>query len=106
MAEEPLLLHLRAEATPPPLGFFSDAAPAPPRRRQLPDSKDMRGFSAATVAISSTLLELGAKILGGTTSAGPACDDDGPRVITGHQVSNADPVDAADGRPACAPSAR
>ena len=58
IAEEPLLLHLRAEAT-PPLGYFSGATLLH-HVAGNPGWDDMRGFGSATVAIAGALLDAGA----------------------------------------------
>ena len=85
IAEEPLLLHLRAEAR-PPLGYFSGATLLH-HVAGNPGWNDMRGFGAATVAIAGALLDAGADPE--ETTLGPPASTTMGLVITSRQASDA-----------------
>jgi hypothetical protein len=86
IADEPLLLHLRADAT-PPLGYFS----GPTLLHHVagnPGWDDMRGFGEATVAIAAALLAGGADPE--ATTLGPPATTTMGLVLTSRQASVAD----------------
>jgi len=86
ISAEPLLLHLRAEAT-PPLGYFSGATLLH-HVAGNPGWNDMRGFGAATVAIAAALLDGGADPE--ATTLGPPASTTMGLVLTSRQASLAD----------------
>jgi hypothetical protein len=85
IAEEPLLLHLRAEAR-PPLGYFSGATLLH-HVAGNPGWKDPRGFGAATVAIADALLDAGADP--NERTLGPPASTTMGLVVTSRQASEA-----------------
>jgi hypothetical protein len=85
IAEEPLLLHLRADAT-PPLGYFSGATLLH-HVAGNPGWTDRRGFGAATVAIAGALLDAGANPE--ETTLGPPASTTMGLVLTSRQASDA-----------------
>ncbi|MEO5820563.1 MAG: ankyrin repeat domain-containing protein [Vicinamibacteraceae bacterium] len=85
IAEEPLLLHLRAEAK-PPLGYFSGATLLN-HVAGNPGWNELRGFGAATVAIAGALLDAGAEA--DARTLGPPASTTMGLVITSRQASDA-----------------
>jgi hypothetical protein len=85
IADEPLLLHLRAEAR-PPLGYFSGATLLH-HVAGNPGWTDRRGFGSATVAIAGALLDAGADP--GERTLGPPASTTMGLVITSRQASEA-----------------
>src|SRR5688572_23985268 len=85
IAEEPLLLHLRAEAR-PPLGYFSGATLLH-HTAGNPSWNDVRGFGSATVANAGALLDAGADPE--ETTLGPPASSTMGLVITSRQASDA-----------------
>jgi hypothetical protein len=85
IAAEPLLVHLRAEAT-PPLGYFSGATLLH-HTAGNPSWDDPRGFGPATVAIAGALLDAGANP--GETTLGPPASTTMGLVLTSRQASDA-----------------
>ena len=86
VAEEPLLLHLRADAK-PPLDYFSGATLLH-HVAGNPGWSDRRGFGAGTVAIAGALLDAGADPE--ATTLGPPASTTMGLVITSRQASDAD----------------
>ena len=86
IAEEPLLLHLRAEAR-PPLSYFSGATLLH-HVAGNPGWDELRGFGTATVAIAAALLDAGVEP-DATTLGPPACTTMA-LVATSRQASDAD----------------
>jgi hypothetical protein len=86
LAEEPLLVHLRAEAS-PPLGYFSGATLLH-HVAGNPGWNDQRAFGAATVAIAGALLDAGAHP--DETTLGPPASTTMGLVVTSRQASDAD----------------
>lgn len=86
IAEEPLLLHLRAEAR-PPLNYFSGATLLHYVAGN-PGWDELRGFGTATVAIAAALLDAGVEP-DATTLGPPACTTMA-LVATSRQASDAD----------------